>query len=211
MLHQVWECIQTLVHNGVAYTEIEFRMRDPAIVFFFKRPTHTTTDLLSYLCSSLLDHKEEAAPSWRRFESLLRQRVTYKDLKPDFVPGPVLLILDGLSQEERAEMRRVVLMFAGKVRVIMVVDTNSVLQSALSVDRSHNQQRDTQVVQFSTHCQIGADGVRLGSLPRLEFARRHGKKGPGDRVGERLTRVAGGRCWWCRRWPWTSALRSWGA
>lgn len=145
-LTRVWECIQTLVHNGVAYTEIEFRMRDPAIVFFFKRPTHTTTDLLSYLCSSLLDHKEEAAPSWRRFESLLRQRVTYKDLKPDFVPGPVLLILDGLSQEERAEMRRVVLMFAGKVRVIMVVDTNSVLQSALSVDRSHNQQRDTQVL-----------------------------------------------------------------
>ena len=40
---------------GIDAREIKFRMKMPLVVFFFKLPTHTTHEMISYLCSALLE------------------------------------------------------------------------------------------------------------------------------------------------------------
>ena len=57
------------------------------------------------------------APSWRRFEEIVRQTTSSADLSQ-----PVLLILDGIDNEERQEIRNIVSKFQGRVRALMSID-----------------------------------------------------------------------------------------
>mmetsp|Transcript_27611 Transcript_27611/g.43105 ORF Transcript_27611/g.43105 Transcript_27611/m.43105 type:complete len:712 (+) Transcript_27611:1561-3696(+) len=119
------DCVQNLMHSGLNTQEMAFRAQDPIVIFFIKRPHHTTSDLQAYLCSYLQNFQDESMRSWRRFEELLRQRVNERELNPAFVPQPVLLILDGLEPEERDHIRRITLCFGGKVRAVLGVNSTS--------------------------------------------------------------------------------------
>ena len=117
VLEQLLSCIRTLEARQVSIAEISMRLMPPRCIFFFKREMHTTRHMLSYLCSSLLQRNDSMAPSWRRFEEIVRQTTSSADLSQ-----PVLLILDGIDNEERQEIRNIVSKFQGRVRALMSID-----------------------------------------------------------------------------------------
>ena len=121
MLAHVVSSIHALVARKLSPADILFRIMPPQCIFFFKREMHSTNHMLSYLCSSLLRHNDSAAPSWRRFEQLLRHVTSPADLSGKD-PCPVLLILDGLDNEERQEIRRIVISFQGRLRALLSVN-----------------------------------------------------------------------------------------
>jgi hypothetical protein len=117
VLEKLLSCIRTLEARKVPVAEISMRLMPPRCIFFFKREMHTTRHMLSYLCSSLLPRNDSMAPSWRHFEEILRQTTSSADLSQ-----PVLLILDGIDNEERQEIRKIVSKFQGRVRALMSID-----------------------------------------------------------------------------------------
>jgi hypothetical protein len=58
--------------SGVNPRHITFVSKRPHIVLFFMRPHHSTQDLISYLCSAILEHQDAHAPTWARLEYVLR-------------------------------------------------------------------------------------------------------------------------------------------
>ena len=124
LLHHVVAQIHRLVHRRLPVAEIAFRAHHALSLFFIKRPSHSTNHMLSHLCSSVLQKQDIQAPSWRRFEQLLRQVIEPPELS-DKEAAPVLLILDGITKEERREIRRIVLAFQGRVRAVISIDPAS--------------------------------------------------------------------------------------
>jgi len=121
ILHNVFEQIHLLVQRRVPAAEISFRAHHARCVLFFKRPSHTTNHMISHLCSSVLEKQDAQAPSWRRFELLLRQTTEPPELS-NKEAAPILIVLDGINQEERSEIRRIVRSFQGRVRAIISID-----------------------------------------------------------------------------------------
>ena len=121
MLANLLSSVQALMARKVPMEEISFRIMQPRCIFFFKREMHSTSHMLSHLCSSLLRQNDSMAPSWRRLEQLLRQITSPTELSGKD-PNPVLLVLDGLNNDERQEIRRIVVSFQGRLRAIISVD-----------------------------------------------------------------------------------------
>lgn len=59
------------IHSGLDAREIKFRMKKPMTVFFFKSTTHSTYDLINYLCSALLEKQDSSPATWHRLEEII--------------------------------------------------------------------------------------------------------------------------------------------
>ena len=116
--------VVSLLKKGMTKQDILFMSRSPRVVFFVKCQHHTTHDLVSYLCSSLLRRQDLEPPSWKRLDHLVRCRVFERPMLVDDKTTPVLFILDGLSFEERNEVQAIVSGVKGKARAIMSISSS---------------------------------------------------------------------------------------
>ena len=127
--------IKSLRETKTLESEIKFRLQQPRVHFFFKCAGDTTMHMLTHLCSSILG-RDTTQVSWERFEDLLRLSCIpgykHKDSPEKVKYQPALLVLDGLDEKERVEIRRIVLALQGRVRALMTVDEADIQDHDLS-------------------------------------------------------------------------------
>jgi len=118
---------ERMTSMGMDTREIKIRMKKPMLVYFLKQPSHNTRDVMSFLCSSLLEEQDALPASWKRLQQIVHVTcLGNTDSAPDPLSvnfsncaRPVLFVLDGLDKEERDEVRRIVVQFPGRCRAIM--------------------------------------------------------------------------------------------
>ena len=118
---------ERMASMGLDTREIKIRLKKPMLVFFFKQATHSTQDVVRFLCSSLLEEQDVLPASWKRLQQIVHVTcLGDTDSVPDNVQisnfaRPVLFVLDGLDRDEWNEVRRIVVQFPGRCRAIMSV------------------------------------------------------------------------------------------
>ena len=118
---------ERMTSMGMDTREIKIRMKKPMLVYFLKQASHNTRDVMSFLCSSLLEEQDALPASWKRLQQIVHVTcLGNTDFAPDPLSvnfskcaRPVLFVLDGLDKEERDEVRRIVVQFPGRCRAIM--------------------------------------------------------------------------------------------
>ena len=120
-MENLFSAFQVLKERKVSKKEIKFRSLEADIHYFFKFTGTTTNQMLTHLCSSLARKYVQEA-TWSKLEDLLREASTTGLKNSEIQILPILLVLDGLDEDDRNQVRRIVLSLKGRVRAVISVD-----------------------------------------------------------------------------------------